>query len=127
MGTIDALLLPWQVDRSLQISSSHVDNVYSLKGFTLAGMAVPPRLSWNLRVSSEDQDLIDRAVAASGKTRTSFVLEAARRAAVDTLVEQSWLQVAPERLTAFLECLDAPPQPNPRLRATLAAEPPWQE
>jgi len=89
-------------------------------------MTAPARLSWNLRVSAEDQDLIDRAVAASGKSRTTFVLEAARRAAVDALVEQTWLQVDEERLTAFLECLDAPPQPNPRLRRTLAASPPWQ-
>ncbi len=90
-------------------------------------MAVPPRLSWNLRVSAEDQDLIDRAVAASGENRTTFVLDAARRAAHETLVEQTWLQVAPERLSAFLECLDAPPQPNPRLRQTLTAKAPWQE
>jgi hypothetical protein len=33
-----------------------------------------PRLSWNLRVTPEDQDLIDRAVSASGHTRTDFVL-----------------------------------------------------
>jgi len=37
-------------------------------------MAVGPRLSWNLRVTPEDQDLIDRAVSASGHTRTDFVL-----------------------------------------------------
>ena len=53
-----------------------------------------PRLSWNLRVTPEDQALIDRAVSASGLTRTDFVLQAARMAAQDLLVEQSCLSVA---------------------------------
>ncbi|MFM8278466.1 MAG: DUF1778 domain-containing protein [Cyanobium sp.] len=54
-------------------------------------MTTSPRLSWNLRVTPEDQSLIDRAVSASGLTRTDFVLQAARIAAQDLLVEQSWL------------------------------------
>ena len=36
-------------------------------------VAATPRLSWNLRVSPDDQALIDRAVRASGLTRTDFV------------------------------------------------------
>ena len=39
-------------------------------------MTPSPRLSWNLRLTPEDQALVDRAVRASGLTRTDFVLQA---------------------------------------------------
>ena len=89
-------------------------------------MAVTPRLSWNLRVTPDDQQLIDRAVSASGLTRTDFVLQAARAAAQQVLVEQAWCSVEPERLAAFQRALDAPAKPNERLRRTMAAPRPWQ-
>lgn len=89
-------------------------------------MAVTPRLSWNLRVTPDDQQLIDRAVSASGLTRTDFVLQAARAAAQQVLVEQAWCSVEPERFAAFQQALDAPTKPNDRLRRTMAAPRPWQ-
>ena len=89
-------------------------------------MAVTPRLSWNLRVTPDDQQLIDRAVSASGLTRTDFVLQAARAAAQQVLVEQAWCSVEPERFAAFQQALDAPGKPNERLRRTMAAPRPWQ-
>jgi uncharacterized protein (DUF1778 family) len=74
-------------------------------------MTATPRLSWNLRVTPSDQELIDRAVAASGLTRTDFVLQAARSAALE-----------PEASAAFQRKLDAPPaNPNERLQRTMAA------
>jgi uncharacterized protein (DUF1778 family) len=89
-------------------------------------MAVTPRLSWNLRVAPDDQELIDRAVRASGLTRTDFVLQAARTAAQQLLMEQAWCSVSPEQFEAFQQALDAPPSPNERLQRTLAAPRPWQ-
>ena len=89
-------------------------------------MAVTPRLSWNLRVTPDDQQLIERAVSASGLTRTDFVLQAARAAAQQVLVEQAWCTVQPERFEAFQRALDAPAKPNERLRQTMAAPRPWQ-
>jgi uncharacterized protein (DUF1778 family) len=89
-------------------------------------MAATTRQSWNLRVTADDQQLIDRAVSASGLTRTDFVLQAARTAAQQVLVEQAWCSVSPERFEAFQRELDAPPQPNERLRRTMAAPRPWQ-
>ena len=88
-------------------------------------MAAAPRLSWNLRVTPDDQDLIDRAVSASGLTRTDFVLQAARTAARQLLVEQAWCTVSPEQFEAFQQELDAPPQPNDRLHRTMTAPRPW--
>ncbi len=58
------------------------------------------------------QELIDRAVNASGLTRTDFVLKAARAAAQDLLVEQAWSAVDPEAFEAFRRQLDAPANPN---------------
>ncbi len=89
-------------------------------------MAVIPRLSWNLRVTPGDQELIDRAVSASGLTRTDFVLQAARAAAQELLVEQAWFAMAPEAYEAFRQQLDAPADPNERLQRTMAAPRPWQ-
>ena len=89
-------------------------------------MAVTPRLSWNLRVTPGDQELIDRAVSASGLTRTDFVLQAARAAAQELLVEQAWSAMAPEAYEAFCHQLDAPANPNERLQRTMATPRPWQ-
>ena len=71
-------------------------------------MAASARLSWNLLVTPEDQALIDRAVRASGITRTDFVLQAARLAAQELLIEQTWLSVGAEPFERFAAALDAP-------------------
>ena len=47
-----------------------------------------PRETLNLRIPAQDRILIDRAALSSGKTRTDFVLGAARRAAEETLLDQ---------------------------------------
>lgn len=91
-----------------------------------SSVAVTPRLSWNLRVTPDDQALIDRAVHASGLTRTDFVLQAARTAARELLVQQSWQAVSPEQFDQFLCQLDAPPSPSDRLQRTMTAPRPWQ-
>jgi len=83
------------------------------------------RQTLNIRIRPEERGLIDRAARASGKNRTDFILDAARRAAEDTLLEQALIRVSPEAYDAFLARLDGPPQPNERLRKTLSATPPW--
>ena len=89
-------------------------------------VAATPRLSWNLRVPPDDQALIDRAVRASGLTRTDFVLQAARTAARELLVQQSWQSVSSEQFDQLLRLLDAPPSPSDRLQRTMTAPRPWQ-
>jgi uncharacterized protein (DUF1778 family) len=95
--------------------------------FVAFDVTASPRLSWNLRVTPDDQILIDRAVNASGLTRTDFVLQAARNAAQELLVERSWLSVGAEAFERFANALDAPPQANDRLRRTMTAPKPWQD
>ncbi|MCS5694300.1 DUF1778 domain-containing protein [Cyanobium sp. FGCU-6] len=91
-----------------------------------SAVAATPRLSWNLRVTPDDQALIDRAVHASGLTRTDFVLQAARTAARELLVQQSWQAVSSEQFDQLLGQLDAPPSPSDRLQRTMTAPRPWQ-
>lgn len=83
------------------------------------------RQTLNIRIKAEERDLIDRAAAASGKTRTEFILDAVRRAAENTLLEQALVRVGPDAFDTFLARLDAPPQPTERLRKTMQTVAPW--
>jgi len=84
-----------------------------------------PRETLNLRIAASERGLIDRAAKSSGKTRTDFILGAARRAAEEELLDRSIFVVSPAIYSKFLAMLDAPPQPNDRLRHTMQATPPW--
>lgn len=60
-----------------------------------------------------------------GKTRTDFVLDAARRAAEEALLERTLFVVSPEALAEFSGLLDAAPNPNERLRRLMQTPAPW--
>ncbi len=85
----------------------------------------PKRDTLNIRIKPEERDLIDRAAQTRGKNRTDFILDAARRAAEDALLDRTVFKVSPEAYAAFLARLDAPTQPNERLRQTMQTQPPW--
>ena len=82
-------------------------------------MSAPKRDTLNIRIKPEERDLIDRAAHARGKNRTDFILDAARRAAEDALLDRTLFAVSPEVYAEFLTRLDAPAQPNDRLRRTM--------
>jgi len=84
------------------------------------------RQSINLRINPEERGLINRAAKTLGKNRTDFVLDAARRAAEDALLDRTVLMVSPKAYAEFLARLDAPPQPNERLQKTLRTAAPWE-
>jgi uncharacterized protein (DUF1778 family) len=86
----------------------------------------PKRQSLNLRIKVEERGLIDRAAKTLGKNRTDFVLDAARRAAEDALLDRTIFTATPKAYAEFLARLDAPPQPNERLRKTLRTKAPWE-
>ncbi len=93
-------------------------------------MAIPsttPRNTLNLRIKPEERDLIDMAAKVKGKNRTDFILEAARNLAEETLLERTIFWAAPEAYAEFLKLLDAPAQPNERLRKTMQTTAPWQQ
>ena len=87
----------------------------------------PKRETLNLRIKPELRGMIDRAAELSGKSRTDFVLEAARRAAEDAMLDRSLFSVGREVYAEFLARLDAPPQANARLREALRSTAPWDE
>ena len=83
------------------------------------------RETLNLRISAAEHRLIDRAAQSSGKTKTDFILGAARRAAEEALLDRTVLSINSGAYAQFLARLDAPPKPNQRLRRTMRAKPPW--
>ena len=60
------------------------------------------REALNVRIKPQVRELIDRAAELSGKNRTDFVLDAARRAAEDTLLDRTVYTVSPNAYRQFL-------------------------
>lgn len=81
----------------------------------------------NIRIRPEERHLIDQAAMAIGKNRTSFILDAARHAAELALLDRTVMTVSAAAYAEFLERLDAPAQPNERLRRTMRMPAPWDE
>lgn len=85
------------------------------------------RSTLNLRIKPEDKILIDRAAHAAGKNRTEFVLEAARRAAEETLANLRVIDVSTDVYQQFITRLDMAPQSGEALRKTMLTKAPWEK
>lgn len=83
--------------------------------------------SINLRIETSTRQLIDDAAAVLGKTRTEFMIETARRQAIDVLLDQRLFTLDPDRFGAFMHALDNPPAPGPKLRSLLRRVPAWRK
>jgi uncharacterized protein (DUF1778 family) len=70
--------------------------------FMPMSQAKAKRETLNLRIKPELRGLIDRAAALSDKNRTDFVLDAARRAAEDALLDRTVLVVNPKAYAEFV-------------------------
>jgi uncharacterized protein (DUF1778 family) len=81
--------------------------------------------SINLRIEPRTRDLIDAAAGILGKSRTEFMLDSARRDAVDILLDQRLFVLEPARFDAFVAALDKPPSPTPKLKALMKRRPAW--
>lgn len=79
----------------------------------------------NLRVREDVRNLIDRAAKAYGKTRSDFMIDAARRAAEDALLDQSLVRVDSQSYAHYLAVLDQPPGGEGYERLMNAPRP-WQ-
>jgi uncharacterized protein (DUF1778 family) len=86
--------------------------------------AKPETLS--IRIKPDERRLIDRAARLQSKTRTDFVLEAARRAAEEVLLDRMRFVVPPGTYAAFLKRLDAAPQANARLQRSMRHLASWE-
>jgi uncharacterized protein (DUF1778 family) len=89
--------------------------------------AADAKRSINLRIESSTRHLIDDAAAILGKTRTQFMIESARRQAVDVLLDQRLFTLGSKRYNAFMQALDKPPAPGLKLKALLRRNPAWQK
>lgn len=90
-------------------------------------VAMEPKGSINLRIETQTRRLIDDAATVLGKTRTEFMVEAARRQAIDVLLDQRLFVLDSEGCEAFIHALDNPIAPGPKLRALLRRSPAWQK
>ena len=89
-------------------------------------MTASARDTLNMRIKPEDRSLFDWAAKAQGKTRTDFILEAARKAAEETLLDRTIVGVSPETYAEFMKRLDEPPRPSEALKKTMRSKAPWE-
>jgi uncharacterized protein (DUF1778 family) len=81
----------------------------------------------NLRAPNNLRDLIDRAAAVLGQSRSEFMLDTARQRAENVLLDRQLFTLDDEQYRAFTELLDNPPKPNAELRRLFATQPPWEQ
>ena len=89
--------------------------------------SVAKRDTLNLRIKPEVRGLIDRAAKIRGKNRTDFILDAARNAAEEALLDQVLFVVSEEAYAEFVERLDRSPAANPQVKKTMQTPAPWDE
>lgn len=88
--------------------------------------AGPTRALVNVRMADEDRNIIDRAARLAGKTRTEFMIEAARRAAQETLLDSSLIVVDGKTFERYRKIFDAPAKPNEKLERLMNLKAPWE-
>jgi uncharacterized protein (DUF1778 family) len=86
----------------------------------------PARGLVNVRMAAEDRNIIDRAARLAGKTRTEFMIEAARRAAQETLLDSNLLVVDGKTFERFRKIFEAPARPNEKLQRLMNLKAPWE-
>ena len=80
----------------------------------------------NLRAPAPLRDLIDRAAALLGKSRSEFMLESARRSAEDVLLDQAVFPLGQRKFEDFIAILERPPKPSEKLKELLKTKAPWE-
>lgn len=79
----------------------------------------------NLRTTSAQKAVIERAAESSGKTRTAFILDATLQRAESVLADRTRFVLSDAQMKRFVTALDAPlPDPD-ALRALLSRTPHW--
>jgi uncharacterized protein (DUF1778 family) len=75
----------------------------------MTASTVTPARAINLRIRDDTRALIDRAAKARGKSRSEFMIDSARRAAEEALLDQTLVRVDRESHARFVKVLDQPP------------------
>jgi uncharacterized protein (DUF1778 family) len=104
---------------------SHSRTTRAPQGMAEEAAVFEPKGSINLRIEGKTRRLIDDAAALLGKTRTEFMVESARSAAIDVLLDQRLFTLEPAQYDAFVRALDNPPAPGPKLRSLMQRKAAW--
>ena len=80
----------------------------------------------NLRASTRQKLLIDRAAELQGRSRSDFMLDTACREAESVLLDRRYFMLSDEAFKRFNQMLDNPQKDNPGLRRLLNAKAPWE-
>ena len=83
-----------------------------------------PARALNLRVRDELRVLIDRAAALRGTSRSEFMLDAARRAAEEALLDQVYVKVDRQAFDHLAAVFDQP-QSGEGYERLMHAKTPW--
>lgn len=79
----------------------------------------------DLRLTPTAKQTLQAAAKAARKSVSDFVLESALSEAQERLADRRVFALEPEQWEAFLEALDAPPRPRPRLERLLREPSPF--
>jgi len=111
------------------MSKTHTASSAATKGAPVAkpNPGEDAKGSINLRIDAHSRRIIDEAATLLGKTRTEFMIESARRQATDVLLDQRLFVLDTGRYEAFMDALDNPPPPGPKLKALLRRVPAWEK
>ena len=80
----------------------------------------------SMRLPDADIDVIDRAAAMRGRSRTEFVRDAAVRAAEDALMENLPMRMSAVAFEAFMEVIAGPAVAVPEMVEIFRRVPPWE-
>lgn len=79
----------------------------------------------NLRATSAQKAVIERAAESSGKTRTAFILDATLQRAEAVLADRTHFVLSDAQMNRFVAALDAPLPKSGALRSLLSRTPRW--
>ena len=80
----------------------------------------------SMRLPEADIDIIDRAAALRGRSRTDFVRDAAIRAAEDVLMETVPIRMSAAGFKAFMAALSEPGTAVPEMVELFRRPAPWE-
>lgn len=82
------------------------------------------RIQLTLMLAPDDRRLLSLAAKAQSKTLVTFILDAARYAATNVLLDRTFIQS--DAYAEFVARLDAPPSTDTRLKKTMRTKAPWE-
>jgi uncharacterized protein (DUF1778 family) len=80
----------------------------------------------HIRAPKQTKELIESAASVVGKSRSEFILDSARKHAVDVLLDQRLFVLDPDQYDSFVKALDNPPPAGPKLKALMKKQPRWR-